>query len=453
MAETNFQKPEELIQKVEGLAGVAEAPAALPEGTTYQPITYEAKDEEMLTKPQDLEDITLTTQTVPIDVGIGVPERTQAATYQATTISEALPADMQAAISETGPSYQIGDIQGTVSPESLAKAQTGTVSPQSLVSYQLGELYNAMDGDGPLPAWAAGASRNATAIMQKRGLGSSSMAAAAVTQAIVESGLPIAKADADRYGAMDLANLNARQQTALQNAATVAGMDRANLDARMRAAQTNAQSFLSIDLSNLTNEQKTNTLNFQAELDALYKDQAYENAAKQFNAESSQQVDQFYSALEAEVEAANANRVAAMAQFNAGQTNAMEQYLQSMNDARQKFNIDMKMQIDQSNTVWRRNINTANTALQNEANRMNAQNLLGLQQSSLNALWQTYRDEVGWAIQMAENQLSRDHQIGMLGMQIESNAEFYNMETNDRQTEALGAAVLNGVFGVLRGKK
>ena len=124
-----------------------------------------------------------------------------------------------------------------------------------------------------------------------------------------------------------------------------------------------------------------------------------------------------------------------------------------MNDSRQKFNLDMKLQIDQSNTVWRRNVNTANTALQNEANRMNAQNLLGIQQSSLNALWQTYRDEVGWAIQMAENQLSRDHQIGMLGMQIESNVDFYNMETNDRQTEALGAAVLNGIFGVLRGKK
>ena len=230
-------------------------------------------------------------------------------------------------------------------------------------------------------------------------------------------------------------------------------MDRANLDARMRAAQTNAQSFLAIDLANLENVQKTNTINYQAELEALYKDQAYENAARQFNAESNQQVDQFYSALEAEVEAANANRIAAMEQFNAGQSNAMSQYLASMNDSREKFNLDMKLQIDQSNTVWRRNINTANTALENEDNRINAQNLLGVQQSALNALWQTYRDEVAWAVQMAENQISRDHQIGMLGMQIDSNVDFYNMETNDRQTEMLGAAVLNGIFAVLRGPK
>lgn len=450
---TNFEKPEDLINKVETQAGLGETDPTLPEGTKYTPVNYGVKDEELLTQPDELTDISLDTTTVSTDVETTAPERTAAQTYQATKISDALPSDMQAAINEKGPSYQIGDIQGKVSPESLAKAQQGKVSPESLVSYQLSELYKAMDEDGPMPAWAAGATRNASALMAKRGLGSSSMAAFAITQALVESGLPIAKADADRYAAMDLTNLNNRQQTALQNAATVAAMDRANLDARMRAAQTNAQSFLAIDLANLDNQQKTNTINYQSVLEALYKDQAYENAAKQFNAESQQQVDQFYSALETEVEAANANRVAAMQQFNAGQKNAMAQYVSSMNDSRQKFNLDMKLQIDQSNTVWRRNVNTANTALQNEANRMNAQNLLGIQQSSLNALWQTYRDEVGWAIQMAENQLSRDHQIGMLGMQIESNVDFYNMETNDRQTEALGAAVLNGIFGVLRGKK
>jgi len=162
-------------------------------------------------------------------------------------------------------------------------------------------------------------------------------------------------------------------------------------------------------------------------------------------------MEQFFTALEAEVEAANRNRVAAMDQFNANQTDAMAQYLTSMNDAREKFNLDMQLQIDQSNTVWRRNINTANTALENEANMMNVQNLLGLTQSAQNALWQQYRDEVAWAIQMAENQLQRNHQIGLLGMEIDANKDIYKMQSNDQMSQALGGAVLNGVFSVLKG--
>lgn len=451
---SGVEQPTELIDKMKTQAGISGKTPSLDASVTYSPEMYQVQPDELMGKPADLTDVGLTGTTVSTDnLATTVPSQVDATTYTASTVASKLPADMQAAVADDI-SYQMNEnVQGVVSPESMAKAATGEASPESLVSYQLGELYKSIEEGKPLPAWASGATRGATAVMQKRGLGSSSMAAAAVSQAILESGLPIAKADADRYAAMDLANLNNRQQAALQNAATVAAMDRATLDARMRAAQTNAQAFLSIDLQNLSNEQKTSTLNFQAELDALYKDQAYENAARQFNAESQTQMDQFFTALETEVEAANKNRVAAMEQFNAGQTDAMAQYVASMNDSRQKFNRDVQLQVDQSNTVWRRNINTSNTALQNEANMMNAQNLLGLTQSAQNALWQQYRDEVAWAVQMTENQLQRNHQIGLLGMEIEANSDLYDMASNDQMTQALGGAVLNGVFTVLRGNR
>lgn len=449
----DLSEPTELVTKLEEQAGLGDTPATLPEEFKYDPEKYTVQQDELLTKPEDLAKVNVGATTVPTTgLDVTVPDKMAATTYTASTVADQLPPDMQSAL-QTAPTYQVGDIQGTVSPDSLAKAAQGEVSAESLVSYQLGELYKSIEEGKPLPAWAAGASRGATAVMQQRGLGSSSMAAAAVTQAVLESGLPIAKSDADRYGAMDLANLNARQQAVLQNAATVAAMDRANLDARMQAAVTNAQSFLSIDLKNLDNQQKTNTINYQAQLEALYKDQAYENAARQFNAESQTQMDQFFIALETEVAAANKNRVAAMEQYNAGAIDAMAQYVASMNDSRDKFNIDMQLQIDQSNAVWRRNINTANTALANEAQMMNVQNLLGLSQSAQNALWQQYRDEVAWAIQMAENQLQRNHQIGLLAMEVEANKDIYKMQSNDEMTQSLGGAVLNGVFSVLRGKR
>jgi len=91
-----------------------------------------------------------------------------------------------------------------------------------------------------LPAWAAPAVRKVTAIMQQRGLGASSMAAAAITQAVYESAVPIAANDAKVYATVDLQHLNNDQQAALQNAATYAAMDKQNLNARLQAAVNNA---------------------------------------------------------------------------------------------------------------------------------------------------------------------------------------------------------------------
>ena len=79
------------------------------------------------------------------------------------------------------------------------------------------------------PAWAAGALRKVNEVMNARGLGASSMAAAAMTQALMESGVQIAQQDANKYAAIQLQNLNNQQQTALANAATFAAMDKANL--------------------------------------------------------------------------------------------------------------------------------------------------------------------------------------------------------------------------------
>ena len=112
----------------------------------------------------------------------------------------------------------VGDIQGLVSEKSLAQAATGEVDERSTVRYQLGELYKSFEEGKEPPAWASPAIRAVTSQMQARGLGASSMAAAAITQAVLEAGIPIAKADADRYGAIQLTNLNNQQQAALQNA-------------------------------------------------------------------------------------------------------------------------------------------------------------------------------------------------------------------------------------------
>jgi len=263
-----------------------------------------------------------------------------------------------------------------------------------------------------------------------------------MTQAIMEAGIPIAKADADKYSQIQLVNLSNQQQAALQNAMTYAAMDKANLDARMTGAVENARAFLNMDISNLNNQQKSNELDYQGKLQALFSNQAAENAARQFNAESQAQVDQFFAQLNSSIQAANANRKAAQEQFNVNEKNAMNKFVLDTNNQREQFNASMQLQIDQSNAQWRRQINTANTAANNEAARINAQNLFNLSTSAQAALWQEYRDNVEWAMSYANSEEDRQHQMALLAMEITGNADLYELKATFDAGVSLGKALI-----------
>ena len=438
----------DIQEEVEDRAGAT----TLPTGTKYTPTVQEVQDNELLDKPDDLTTTDkVSAKTVSTDdLDVDLPTDQTAETYDAKTIEEGDLPDASAAKGELSDGSTIGDdfVEGTVSDESLAVGETGAVSKEATVKYQLGELFSSFEEGKPVPAWASPAVRNVGAMMQARGLGASSMASAAITQAIMESGIPIAKADADRYGNMELTNLSNKQAAVLQNAMVYAGMDKANLDVRMQVAVNNAKSFLALDLQNLANEQKMLEIDYAGQLATLTSNQAAENSAEQFNAQSQNQIDEFFAELGAQIETGNMNRKAAQDQFNVSEENSIAQYNASLNDARERFNTEMATQIAQANAVWRREINTAETANENAANQMNVQNLLGITQASLDALWQRYRDEAGWALKIAEGQEQRAHEIGLLGMEIDSNTDLYSMESDATFSTELGKAILNGVFNV-----
>ena len=329
-------------------------------------------------------------------------------------------------------------VQGTVSAGSIGTAATQQLDQQATTQYQLGQLMQSIQQGQPLPPWAAPAVRKISGVMQARGLGASSMAAAAMTQAVMESGVVIASQDANKYATIQLANLNNEQQMALQNAATYAAMDKGNLNARLTAAVTNAQSLLATETKNLEARQSANTLSFNALTQAMFKDAAEDNARKQFNAKNELQVEEFFAELGSQVETANANRVAAMEQFNAGEKNAMTQFNASMRDARDKFNANMQYAVDQSNVNWRRQVNTANTATQNEANRINVQNSFNATQNALNNLWQKYRDNAAWNFQKGESELQRQHEVGIMAMEFANTEKLYDKKQKDDLAAGVG---------------
>ena len=322
---------------------------------------------------------------------------------------------------------------------SLAEAQTQTLANEASVAFQIEKLTEGMK-TGEFPPWASPTVRKVNEIMQQRGLGSSSMASAALAQALIESTVPIAAADAQANATLQLQNLNNQQQTALSNAATIAAMDRQNLDNRMKAAQQNAQSFLNMNLKNTTNEQQSAVLTYQSKVQSLFTDQAAANAAQQFNATSQNQVNQFYDQLGATVEQANAARDVAIQKFNSEETSSVEEFNVNLDNLREQFNANMRNQIDQSNVAWRRQINTANTANENRANQSNAAILLGLTQQAQNQLWQKYRDEAHQLFTVLENETQRNHQIVLSAMENQFNTDMFNRTVEFKKQVAAGAA-------------
>ena len=317
-------------------------------------------------------------------------------------------------------------MEGTLSEGAIAEAVTEELDPRATTSYQLGELFKNIEQGKPL--------------------GGSSMAAAAMTQAIMESGIPIAAKDAEAYSRIQLTNINNKQKTALQNAVVTAQMDQVNANNRMKGAIANAQGFLAMDIRNLDNQQKTNLLNFQADMQALFTDTAAENARRQFNAKNELQVEEFFAELSSQVEAANANRIANMDQFNVSQENSMEQFKIQVADGRDKFNANMRFAVDQSNVQWRRQINTANTAVQNETNRINAQNAYNTSQASLNFLWQKMRDNAQFNFTASQSHLQRQHEVGLLAMEFANSQSLYNKKQKDLLALKIGEWVGNWVI-------
>lgn len=337
----------------------------------------------------------------------------------------------------------------------------------ALVQDEMADLMQDFQG-GNTPVWAAGAMRAANAAMAARGLSASSMAGMAITQAAMEAALPIAQMDASNKQEMaimkaeqrarfmgmefdqnfqtkvknaariseianinfsseqqialenarmaqtvDLANLSNRQAKVMADAATLTQIDLRNLDNRQQAAVQNAQAFLQMDMANLDNAQQMTMFKSQETANSILSDTAAENAARQFNATSQAQTDQFFAALGSQVQRFNSEQQNAMTRFNAGETNALAQFNAAQENARDRFNAQNHLVVAQANAQWAQNITTAKNAAANQANRDAAMAANNLTMTAYNNTVQRERDLLAWAWQSGENARERDKAIAV----------------------------------------
>lgn len=372
-------------------------------------------------------------------------------------------------------------------------------SGDTTVSGNLANLESQFD-NGAIPTWAAGQIRTASAIMQQRGLGASSLAGQSLVQAALEASIPIAVGDANANmqvaqvraqfmnqefdqafqakvmnaskvsevanmkftaeqqiamenarisSTVDLNNLSNGQAVVMAKAAELSQVNIANLNNRQQAEVLNAQSFLQMDMTNLSNEQQTSMFNTQQNVQALFTDQAATNAASQFNASSQNQTDQFFANLNTQVSQSNAAQKTATAQFNAGQGNAMEQFDKTIENQRDQFNAQNEVVIAQGNAQWRRDIATQDTAAQNFANQTNAEAILGISNQAYANLWQQFSDTIEFAFVGSENERDRIANLTAAELRGQNALNIAEYQADSEASSAIGGFVFSAITELL----
>jgi len=223
----------------------------------------------------------------------------------------------------------------------------------------------------------------------------------------------IALENARAANTMNLSNLNNRQALVMAEAAALSQLDTQNLNNRQQAAVQNAQSFLDMDMANLSNEQQTATFKSQQNIQALFTDQAAENAGKQFNASSQNQTDQYFANLRSQTSQFNASQQNAMDQFNVNSVNALREFNSEIQQQRDLFNAQNGLVIAQSNAQWRQNISTINSAAQNQSNSDFAKTMNALTASNMDQIWQRERDLMSFAFAASESSADRAANIAL----------------------------------------
>ena len=414
----------------------------LPQGASITPTVQNVQTNELLATPGVTGTVAAATPTAVAPTATAV---TPGTSQQVSAVTQPGAEQFTAATIGTAPTMTAA--QGTVSaPMTAAQQALATLDSRATVQGQLEsistDIESSLASGSPLPAFARGAAEAAKATMQARGLGSSTMLAEALAEGILRSSIPIAQADANTYKQVIFQNLANNQQ----------------------AAVVNAQAYLQMDMANLSNNQQANLQNLQAQQQQLLTDNAARNAALQFNATSQNQVNQFYSNLNTNIQEQNARRSDALTQFNIAEQNkvaalnaknataiadanaqrqaAINQFNATLDNQRERFNVENQRVIDQSNVTWRRQTNTANTAAVNAANQTNAQNLLNLSNFALSSLWQQWRDEASWVNQSSQNEMNRNHNLAVAALERTTAFDLQN----SAQTSALYAML--GQFGM-----
>ena len=451
-----LQEQGQMVSPWQGqLTGAIQTPIAqATTATTGVPVTTQAAQVAPTTTQQDVSGIQAQAQqtTPPITVQAQTGTESAVSGLQA---AQGVASQMQNPVQRQ---VQQGElVSGAANAETAStyaeqiQAATATPTQQATVQGQLEGLMQQFEG-GNTPPWAAGAMRNVTAQMAKRGLGASSMAGQALVQAAMESALPIAMADAQTQAQFEGQNLSNRQQRAMlaaqqrasfigmefdqafqarvQNASKVSDVANMNFNAEQQVALENsravntmnlnnlsntqamtmaeASALANMDMSNLNNRQQAAVMNAQNFLQTDMANLSNRQQSELFNAQTRQQ------SLFTDQAAINASQ-----QFNATSENQLNQFFSQLQSQVGQFNSAQANAQSQYNAGQANTIERFNAELNNQREQFNAQNRLVIDQG--NAQW---RRQIATADTASINRANELNATALLGL---SNQSYNNL--------------------------
>ena len=237
---------------------------------------------------------------------------------------------------------------------------------------------------------------------------------------------------------IDTSNMDATLAARIENARNSLTVETTNMTARQQANIQNAQAFLSMDMSNLDRQQQAAIVNSQARLQTLMSDQAAINVARNLNTQNTLETSKFMTELGQRAK-----------EFNASQSLSAQQFNSNMQFQRQKFNAENALLVQQSNIDYLRRINTANTALENQANLVNSQNLLGISNAAMANLVTLARDREAFNFQSSENAEERAVRRSIAELQANTNLRLQSNEQKARNSSFLGSLASDVIGGIV----
>jgi len=455
-----LQEQGQMVSPWQGqLTGAVQTPIAQATTTTAGvPVTTQAAQVTPTTTQQDVSGIQAQAQqtTPPITVQAQTGTESAVSGLQA---AQGVASQMQNPVQRQ---VQQGElVSGAANAETAStyaeqiQAATATPTQQATVQGQLEGLMQQFEG-GNTPPWAAGAMRNVTAQMAKRGLGASSMAGQALVQAAMESALPIAQMDAQTQAQFEGQNLSNRQQRAMlaaqqrasfigmefdqafqarvQNASKVSDVANMNFNAEQQVALENsravntmnlnnlsntqamtmaeASALANMDMSNLNNRQQAAVQNAQNFLQTDMANLSNRQQSELFNAQTRQQ------SLFTDQAAINASQ-----QFNASSENQLNQFFSQLQSQVGQFNSAQANAQSQYNAGQANTIERFNAEINNQRDQFNAQNQLVISQS--NANWRRQLATADTASINRANELNAQSILGLSNQAYNNLWQYY----------------------------
>ena len=304
--------------------------------------------------------------------------------------------------SELSERYLKAEEEAKASVENFEAFYGSSVKEQFAI---LQDDWTGMDGKSKIPFYARGAITAANQAMAARGMGGSSMAAAAITQAGLESMMPVAMADAQFMQTLSVKAFDAKTAMGVAKLSHIAMLDVEDLNFAQSRAVDSANKFFQMNMDNVAAERVVAATNNANEVQKLFTDTAAINVANNLSFTTEAEMTRFYDELAFQAADSTARLTLDADKFNA-----------SVKNARSQFNASMSLEIEKDNINYLRSVNTANTAGINQQNMINSQNLLNISNTQIANALTLQRDQLQKIFEASENASDRSNNYAIASL-------------------------------------